>query len=98
MTDQQRRFALFVSLHRPGEPLILFNVWDAGSARSVAQAGAPAIATGSWSVAAAHGLTDGEMLPLDVLGSLGVARISHGPAPYRTAAAGLGADAARLYR
>jgi 2-methylisocitrate lyase-like PEP mutase family enzyme len=66
MTDQQRRFARFVSLHRPGEPLILFNAWDAGSARAVAQAGAPAIATGSWSVAAAHGFGDGEALPLEL--------------------------------
>jgi 2-methylisocitrate lyase-like PEP mutase family enzyme len=32
----------------------------------VAEAGAPAIATGSWSVAAAHGYADGEALPLDL--------------------------------
>lgn len=56
---------LFASLHRKGDPLILFNVWDAGSAKAVAEAGAKAIATGSWSVAAANGYTDGESLPLD---------------------------------
>ncbi|HET6434594.1 MAG TPA: isocitrate lyase/phosphoenolpyruvate mutase family protein, partial [Xanthomonadaceae bacterium] len=38
----------------------------AGSARAVAEAGAAAIATGSWSVAAAHGVEDGEHLPLAV--------------------------------
>ena len=62
--DKARRFA---ALHRRGDPLILFNVWDAGSARVVAEAGAQAIATGSWSVAAAHGVEDGEMLALDLV-------------------------------
>ena len=58
---------IFAGLHRPGDPLVLFNVWDAGSAKAVAEAGADAIATGSWSVAAAHGLPDGEALPLDLV-------------------------------
>lgn len=58
------RAARFHSLHQPGRPLVLFNAWDAGSARAVAAAGAPAIATGSWSVAAANGFEDGEHLPL----------------------------------
>jgi methylisocitrate lyase len=52
------------ALHVPGTPLVLFNAWDAGSARAVADAGALAIATGSWSVAAANGFADGEHLPL----------------------------------
>ncbi len=56
----------FAALHCPGEPLILFNVWDAGSAKAVAAAGAPAIATGSASVAAANGFGDAEMLPLEL--------------------------------
>jgi len=54
----------FRALHVPGDPLVLFNAWDAGSARAVAGAGANAIATGSWSVAAASGFDDGEQLPL----------------------------------
>ena len=58
--------ATFAALHIPGDPLILFNAWDAGSAQVVARAGAAAIATGSWSVAAAHGCPDGEGLPLDL--------------------------------
>ena len=29
------KFELFASLHRPGDPVILYNVWDAGSAQAV---------------------------------------------------------------
>jgi 2-methylisocitrate lyase-like PEP mutase family enzyme len=58
--------AAFAALHVAGNPLILFNAWDPGSANAVAEAGAPAIATGSWSVAAAHGLSDGEAVPIEV--------------------------------
>jgi len=53
----------FKALHVPGQPVVLFNIWDAGTARAVARAGVRAIATGSWSVAAAHGHEDGEQLP-----------------------------------
>lgn len=63
MTNKKDAFA---SLHQPGNPLILYNVWDAGSAKAVVAAGAKAIATGSWSVAAAHGFADGEALPMDI--------------------------------
>jgi 2-methylisocitrate lyase-like PEP mutase family enzyme len=56
----------FAALHVLGNPLILYNIWDAGSAIAVAKAGAKAIATGSWGVAGAHGIGDGEKLPLDV--------------------------------
>lgn len=65
MTSQYDKARLFHSLHVPFEPVILYNIWDAGSAKSVARAGARAIATGSWSVAAAQGYTDGQALPLD---------------------------------
>lgn len=60
------KFEAFAALHTPGDPLILFNAWDAGSAAAVEKAGAKAIATGSWSVAAAQGYTDAEALPLDL--------------------------------
>src|SRR6185369_10868998 len=60
------RFESFAALHVPGDPLILFNAWDAGSAKIVAEAGAKAIATGSASVAGAHGYADAESLPLDL--------------------------------
>jgi methylisocitrate lyase len=62
-TTQDSAARLFHALHVRGQPLVLFNAWDAGSARAVADAGAQAIATGSWSVAAAHGFADGENLP-----------------------------------
>ena len=65
MTESSKA-SLFASLHRPGSPLILYNAWDAGSAKAVAEAGAPAIATGSWSVAAALGFGDREEVPLDL--------------------------------
>jgi 2-methylisocitrate lyase-like PEP mutase family enzyme len=58
-------FEAFAALHVRGAPLILFNAWDAGSARTIAGAGAKAIASGSWAVAAAHGLPDGEALPIE---------------------------------
>ncbi|HEX8574470.1 MAG TPA: isocitrate lyase/phosphoenolpyruvate mutase family protein [Allosphingosinicella sp.] len=63
---QAEKFELFAALHRPGDPVILYNAWDSGSARAVAEAGAKAIATGSASVAAAHGFEDSESLPLEL--------------------------------
>ena len=67
MSTQKQKANAFQSLHIKGLPLILFNIWDAGSARTMEQAGAKAIATGSWSVAAAHGFEDGEKLPLELV-------------------------------
>ncbi|AWV03223.1 isocitrate lyase/phosphoenolpyruvate mutase family protein [Burkholderia sp. JP2-270] len=61
--SSNEKSAYFRSLHRAGQPLALFNVWDAGSARTAADAGAVALATGSWSVAAANGFGDGEQMP-----------------------------------
>ena len=57
----------FHALHVRGRPLVLLNVWDPGSASAVAAGGAGALATGSWSVAAAHGYADGEKIPLDLV-------------------------------
>lgn len=62
MTD---KIAVFKALHIPGDPLVLFNIWDAGSARAVAEAGARAIATGSYGVAEAQGFKDGETFGLE---------------------------------
>ena len=62
MTDKIKAFG---DLHVPGDPLILYNIWDAGSAKAVSDAGAKAIATGSWGVACSLGFKDGETLPLD---------------------------------
>lgn len=57
---------IFTELHVPGDPLVLFNIWDAGSAVAVGRSGAKAIATGSVSVSEANGFGDGEQLPLEV--------------------------------
>lgn len=59
------KFRTFAALHVPGDPLVLYNAWDAGTARAAERAGAKAVATGSWSVAAAAGYDDGESLPID---------------------------------
>jgi 2-methylisocitrate lyase-like PEP mutase family enzyme len=67
MTDQKEKARAFAELHKKGEPVVLYNVWDAGSAAAVARAGAKAVATGSWSVAAANGFADGEAIPLDLV-------------------------------
>ena len=64
MTDQKTKAEQFRALHVPGKPLVLFNIWDAGSTKAVASAGAKAIATGSWSIAHANGFEDGERTPL----------------------------------
>ncbi|MBC9033207.1 isocitrate lyase/phosphoenolpyruvate mutase family protein [Sphingomonas sp. JC676] len=60
------KFESFVALHIAGDPVILFNVWDAGSAVVAEKAGAKAIATGSASVATAHGVDDAEGLTIDL--------------------------------
>lgn len=51
---------LLRSLHQPGKPLVLFNVWDAVSARIVEEVGYPALATGSAAIAWTQGYPDGE--------------------------------------
>ena len=61
----------FRALHVSGKPLVLYNIWDPGSAKAVAAAGAPALATGSYGVAEAFGAGDGEKLPFaDVIANL----------------------------
>ena len=57
----------FAALHVPGDPVILYNAWDPGSAKAVAEAGAEAIATGSASVAMANGYGDGQQVPLQLV-------------------------------
>ena len=60
------KFDDFAALHVAGEPLVLFNAWDPGSAVAVAKSGAKAIATGSASVSMANGFGDGEEVPIDL--------------------------------
>jgi 2-methylisocitrate lyase-like PEP mutase family enzyme len=71
-SDKATRFA---ELHVEGTPLLLFNAWDAGSAKAILDAGALAIATSSWSVAEAQGFHDGEDIPLELAEQV-IARIA----------------------
>lgn len=51
-------------LHRPGDPLVLPNVWDAASASLVEAAGFPAVATSSGAVAESLGYRDHQGAPV----------------------------------
>src|SRR5580704_15177781 len=53
--------ARFLQLHRPGQPLLLPNPWDIGSARVLASLGFEALATTSSGFAATLGLLDGSV-------------------------------------
>ncbi len=62
----------FKALHKPGQPLVLTNVYDILSARAVASLpAAKALATASWAVAKANGLEDDG---LDMETNLGTVR------------------------
>jgi 2-methylisocitrate lyase-like PEP mutase family enzyme len=65
----------FAALHIKGKPVILYNAWDAGSAKAILEAGAKVIATSSWAVAEAHGYRDGEAIPMPFVESI-IARIT----------------------
>src|SRR5438034_2811057 len=58
-------YEAFAALHVPGRPVILYNIWDVGSALAVVAASAKALATGSHPVADAHGWPDGQQVPID---------------------------------
>jgi 2-methylisocitrate lyase-like PEP mutase family enzyme len=62
---QVEKAHLFKDQHSKNNPETLYKIWDAGGAKAVADAGAKAIATGSWSIASAHGFEDGEAIPLN---------------------------------
>lgn len=66
MGNQLEHAKVFAELHVAGDPLIIFNVWDAGTAKAAEGFGAKAIATGSYAVAQANGFDDGEKLPLEL--------------------------------
>jgi 2-methylisocitrate lyase-like PEP mutase family enzyme len=59
------KFETFAALHVPGNPVILYNIWDVGSAHAVVAAGARALATGSHPVADANGWPDGQQVPME---------------------------------
>src|SRR5499427_10073221 len=61
MTDQTQLAERFLALHRPGDPLLLPNPWDAGSARLLESLGFEALATTSSGFAATLGRLDGSV-------------------------------------
>jgi 2-methylisocitrate lyase-like PEP mutase family enzyme len=63
--DLEARCDLLRALHRPGEPLLLPNAWDAATARAVVEAGFPVVATTSGGVAGTLGYEDHEGAPAD---------------------------------
>lgn len=66
MTDIVEKAKRLQQLHADPELLLVVNVWDAISAKVVAQTeGTKALATASHSVAASHGYPDGEKIPVE---------------------------------
>jgi 2-methylisocitrate lyase-like PEP mutase family enzyme len=61
MSDQADKASQFLALHRPGDPLLLPNPWDAGSAKILAALGYHALATTSSGHAATLGRLDGSV-------------------------------------
>src|SRR5215510_1337918 len=61
MISQADKAQRFLELHRPGEPLLMPNPWDLGSARLLASLGFAALATTSSGFAATLGRNDGSV-------------------------------------
>lgn len=60
--------ATLLRLHTDPELLVLVNVWDAVSAKVVADSpGCRALATASHSISASYGYVDGEQIPLELM-------------------------------
>ena len=59
MSAQADKANTFLALHRPGQPLLMPNPWDAGSAKVLASLGYQALATTSAGHAATLGRIDG---------------------------------------
>jgi 2-methylisocitrate lyase-like PEP mutase family enzyme len=64
-TDLAARASELLRLHHTGTTLVLPTVWDAWSARAVADAGFPALSVGSHPVADSRGQQDNEGMTLD---------------------------------
>ena len=64
-TDLATRARTLLDLHHTGRTLVLPNVWDAWSARAVAEAGFPALSIGSHPLADSRGQGDNEDMTLD---------------------------------
>jgi 2-methylisocitrate lyase-like PEP mutase family enzyme len=65
-STQRQKAELLESLHVPGRPLIVVNVWDAITAKIVSEAqGVEALATASHSISNVRGREDGEGITVD---------------------------------
>lgn len=61
MRTQFDKARAFRDLHRPGSPVVMPNIWSAGTAVAMVNAGFEAIATTSGGLALDHGVRDGEV-------------------------------------
>jgi 2-methylisocitrate lyase-like PEP mutase family enzyme len=68
MPPQAERVERFQALHVPGQPLLMPNAWDVGSAVLFESLGFEALATTSGGFAASRGRLDGAMTRTEVLG------------------------------
>jgi 2-methylisocitrate lyase-like PEP mutase family enzyme len=68
MTNVAEQATTLLALHSDPKLLTVVNVWDAISAKIVAEVeGTQALATASHSIAVAHGYEDGENIPVDLM-------------------------------
>jgi 2-methylisocitrate lyase-like PEP mutase family enzyme len=67
-TPDADRAARFLALHRPGQPLLMPNAWDLGSARILASLDFEALATTSSGFAATLGRQDGSVTRDEAIG------------------------------
>lgn len=65
MSDLASRASDLLRLHHTGSTLVLPTVWDAWSARTVVEAGFPAVSVGSHPLAESRGQRDNEGMSLD---------------------------------
>jgi 2-methylisocitrate lyase-like PEP mutase family enzyme len=66
VADLHDKVTTLRSLHRPGDPLLLANVWDVAGAKMVQELGYSAVATSSSAVAHAFGEDDSDCMPIDI--------------------------------
>ena len=69
--NHSEKSILFAQMHRKGQPLLFYNIWDSGSVLAVVstekKTGEKALATSSWAVAAAQGFEEGQLMSRDFM-------------------------------
>src|SRR5215213_7902924 len=80
MSEPAKRF---LDLHRPHDPLLLPNPWDAGSARLLASLGFKALATTSSGFAATLGRVDNSVTRAEALAHAAAIVAATPPAGFR---------------